>query len=162
MDRARADRLVFASREVDTGSALRVGALAGVRLGVVIVDQAAVVERVDYLAHAFVERAEQDLVFRLACLAGLVKHLARLPGPRAGQNIAVAGEKRAENEAIFRASNERLKEHLAMLEADGRIPFVCECSDADCMQAVELSPDEYNDVRQAGDRFIVLRGHEDA
>jgi hypothetical protein len=71
-------------------------------------------------------------------------------------------EKRAQNEAIFRAANERLKERLSNLESGGRIPFVCECGDADCLETVELSREAYEAIRRDDRRFFMLHGHEDA
>jgi len=70
-------------------------------------------------------------------------------------------EKRSQNEAIFRAANERLKERLALLEVDGKIPFVCECEDADCLEPVELTAQAYEQVRDDRDHFFMLSGHED-
>jgi hypothetical protein len=72
----------------------------------------------------------------------------------------VSSNKRTENEAVFRAANERLKDRLTGLEENGRVPFICECSDADCLQVVELTLIAYEDVRAQGDRrFFVLPGH---
>ena len=72
-------------------------------------------------------------------------------------------EKRTQNEAIFRAANERLRERLSQLEVNGRIPFVCECGDAECLQTVELSAEVYEEVRDSGrEHFFLLAGHEDA
>lgn len=70
-------------------------------------------------------------------------------------------DKRTQNEAIFRAANERLKDRLSGLEVAGEIPFVCECGDADCLQAVELSREAYEEVREEDDHFFMLAGHED-
>ena len=69
-------------------------------------------------------------------------------------------DKRAQNETIFRAANEQLKGRLGELEIDGRIPFVCECGDMDCLAAVELTAEQYEGVR-SHDRFFMLAGHED-
>lgn len=69
-------------------------------------------------------------------------------------------DKRTRNEAIFRAANENLKERLRRLEQDGQIPFICECSDGDCLQVVEVPFRAYEAVR-AGDHFLLVPGHED-
>jgi hypothetical protein len=75
----------------------------------------------------------------------------------------VVPDKRTENEGVFRAANERLKDRLARLEENGHVPFICECSDANCLEIVELSPDTYADIRSQGDRhFFVLPGHNGA
>jgi len=68
--------------------------------------------------------------------------------------------KRIQNETIFRAANEQLKDRLEELEVDGRIPFVCECGDMECLQAVELTSEEFEEARRH-DRFVMLAGHED-
>ena len=70
-------------------------------------------------------------------------------------------DKRVQNEAIFRASNERLKERLSALAVDGRVPFVCECGDSDCLETVELTWEAYEAVREDASHFFMLRGHED-
>ena len=73
----------------------------------------------------------------------------------------MSDDKRTENEAVFRAANERLKDRLAGLEENGKVPFICECSDADCLQVVELAMRSYEDVRAQGERrFFVLPGHD--
>jgi len=75
----------------------------------------------------------------------------------------VSGHKRTGNEAVFRAANERLKGRLAGLEENGTVPFICECSDADCLQVVELAMQAYEGVRAQGERrFVVLPGHNGA
>jgi len=72
----------------------------------------------------------------------------------------VLHDKRSENEAVFRAANERLKDRLAGLGGNGKVPFICECSDAGCLEAVQLTLADYEDVRAQGDRrFFVLPGH---
>jgi hypothetical protein len=72
----------------------------------------------------------------------------------------VSDDKRSENEAVFRAANERLKDRLPSLGAGEKVPFICECSDAACLEAVELTLPSYEDVRALGDRdFFVLPGH---
>jgi hypothetical protein len=71
------------------------------------------------------------------------------------------GSKRAQNEQIFRAANERLKDRLADLEIEGMVPFVCECGDSDCLQTVELSLAQFDAIRVHGSRFFMLTGHED-
>jgi hypothetical protein len=72
----------------------------------------------------------------------------------------VAEEKRTENEAVFRTANERLRDRLSGLEANGKFPFICECSDAHCLATVQLAIPVYEQVRAQGERrFFVLPGH---
>lgn len=70
------------------------------------------------------------------------------------------GDKRPENEALFRAANEQLKNQLSSLQEYGRIPFVCECSDADCMQVVDVPLAKYEEVRAGPNHFMLRAGHE--
>ena len=67
----------------------------------------------------------------------------------------------AENEARFRAINERLSADLDRLDiAEGRIPFVCECGYSDCTRPLELTADEYSRARADPMIFLVTPGHE--
>ena len=69
-------------------------------------------------------------------------------------------ERAARNEAVFREVNERVEEINETLGAqDGS--FLCECGDSSCAARLRLSHIEYEDVRAHGDRFVLLRGHED-
>jgi hypothetical protein len=72
----------------------------------------------------------------------------------------VVPDKRTENEAVFRAANERLRERVSELDGEAAIPFICECSDANCLEVVELTLPAYEDVRLQGEAcFFVLPGH---
>jgi len=42
-----------------------------------------------------------------------------------------AVERKAENEAIFRDANERIRAVRGELAIDGKTPFFCECEDPD-------------------------------
>ena len=69
----------------------------------------------------------------------------------------------AENEARFRAVNERIEE--LSLEAGGgedEVEFVCECGDPGCTEPLRLTVREYEWLRRDPARFAVLRGHEDS
>jgi hypothetical protein len=71
------------------------------------------------------------------------------------------GERAARNEAVFRRVNERLEEVNAafdsMLET---AEFVCECADIDCVERIELTLQQYEQVRSVPTNFIVKPGHE--
>ena len=63
-----------------------------------------------------------------------------------------------ENEKLFRRINERVD---ALSGDRGRLAIVCECADVSCVERIEGVPAaEYEAVRAHGDRFFVLRGHE--
>ena len=68
----------------------------------------------------------------------------------------------AVNEALARDANE-----LAEGVAAGFVPalepleFRCECSRAQCREAVRLTREEYESVRADALRFVLVAGHED-
>jgi hypothetical protein len=65
-----------------------------------------------------------------------------------------------ENEKLFRTANERLRERVEDIVAPGEsIPFLCECIDDTCMARIELTHDEYKNVRAGEDRFVIAPGH---
>ena len=69
----------------------------------------------------------------------------------------------AANQSRFRRSNERL-ERAALshrFEAGDRLPFLCECADPGCFEAVMLSIAEYEQVRAHPTRFLLVAGHEE-
>jgi len=67
----------------------------------------------------------------------------------------------AENEARFRASNEKIEDAVLRFEPDPlTVPFVCECGRPECLQTVRLSIREYEAVRADGACFMCLPGHQ--
>lgn len=70
-------------------------------------------------------------------------------------------ERLARNEAFFRNLNERIRDAADQYSADGHVyEFVCECSDATCLERVRLSASEYEAVRADPTRFVLAPGHE--
>lgn len=71
--------------------------------------------------------------------------------------------KLAANQARFRRSNERLERaaYSHRFQAADRLPFLCECGDPGCFEAVVLSIAEYEEVRAYPSRFVLVAGHED-
>jgi len=67
-------------------------------------------------------------------------------------------ERRVENEVVFRRVNETIEAatDVGALTAT----FLCECSDANCRQTLELPIAEYEQVRLHAARFIVRPEHE--
>ena len=69
----------------------------------------------------------------------------------------------AENNRVFRSANESIRsksrEYHDPLE---RIPFICECAQADCTTIVRLTPAEYEAVRSNPMHFFTIDGHEHA
>jgi hypothetical protein len=70
-------------------------------------------------------------------------------------------ERVGRNEAFFRAVNERVRDvNEAFSGLTGRGDFVCECGDAQCVDGITLTMDEYRDVRSQPELFAVAVGHE--
>jgi hypothetical protein len=72
--------------------------------------------------------------------------------------------KLAANQSRFRRSKERLQRAASAhrSRAGDRLPFLCECADPCCFEAVMLSLDEYERVHDRPSRFVLVAGHEDA
>ena len=66
-----------------------------------------------------------------------------------------------ENEALFRAVNERIE---GLGEAFGLITesmtIVCECGDGVCIEQIELPVAEYERIRADSTLFVIRPGHE--
>src|SRR5581483_4042149 len=86
-----------------------------------------------------------------------------LRGTRGTMRPESRAARMAYNESVFREANEQLA-NVFEREAQGsrRVPFLCECSDRACTRVVELSLEEYADVRRHPARFLTLTGHEDS
>jgi hypothetical protein len=71
--------------------------------------------------------------------------------------------KLAANQSRFRRANERLERaaHGHHFRPSDRVPFLCECADPGCFEAVMLSIEEYERVREHPSRFVLVAGHED-
>ena len=69
-------------------------------------------------------------------------------------------ERAAQNEVFFREANEKLGEKRIELSADGRTPFLCECSDPKCTVLIQLTLEEYEYVRTHPTWFVAATGHE--
>jgi len=66
--------------------------------------------------------------------------------------------KRAQTESLFRDLNERIAESAERFDAE-TTNFVCECADPACAHRVEATLDEYEEVREKGDTFLLAPGH---
>jgi hypothetical protein len=65
------------------------------------------------------------------------------------------------NEQAARAyNNRRLQFELGdEIDEDEDMPFLCECGDKACAEAMEMTPDEFVTVHSAPNRFAVMPGH---
>jgi hypothetical protein len=76
--------------------------------------------------------------------------------------------RQARNEAFLRDVNDRMATLDRNARAgwangtDGRFEFECECGQSPrCGERIELTLDEYEEVRDQTDRFVLVPGHED-
>jgi hypothetical protein len=66
------------------------------------------------------------------------------------------------NEAAFRAANERIEEmNLSLSQVTEQIMVVCECGNPECVEQIEMSLGEYEEIRSDPTHFAVVPGHED-
>lgn len=74
----------------------------------------------------------------------------------------------ARERALFREVNERIREVVEnmdrvagpVVDPSSRAEFICECSNPDCTDRVELSLDEYKEFRSSPVLFVIKPGHE--
>ena len=65
------------------------------------------------------------------------------------------------NEALFREVNEQIRGLNQELAADdGTMTVICECSDTDCAERLELRVSEYERVRSNSLLFMVAKSHQ--
>ncbi len=66
-----------------------------------------------------------------------------------------------ENELLFREVNERIDDVASQLGGDDTTyEFLCECSDANCVERVALTVGQYRRLRARPLLFAVVDGHE--
>jgi hypothetical protein len=90
-------------------------------------------------------------------------------------NESLSKKRWAENEVIFRDTNQKVPEDLTELkqaaEEEGhqdlvqdikttQISFYCECSDEKCRDRIMLTADEYLALHRTKKQFLMLPGHD--
>ena len=66
----------------------------------------------------------------------------------------------ARNQTMFRAVNEKARQlNDALGEITGSYTIACECANADCVDGVEITPEDYERVRSRPNSFVVLTHH---
>jgi hypothetical protein len=61
---------------------------------------------------------------------------------------------------VFRRANERLLAAVGDRIDDARpIPFICECLDTTCRSTVQLSIEQFRDLRESGTCYAIVTGH---
>ena len=69
-------------------------------------------------------------------------------------------ERLAQNEVFFRTVNEGIEQQAIRFGGDDDYEFICECASRACLDRVSLTLREYEHIRAAGTRFVVVPGHE--
>ena len=72
----------------------------------------------------------------------------------------LSAERIGRNDAIFRSANERISEVAEAEEMEDRVPFICECADPACCEIVQMSMNEYREVREEPRLFLNVPGHQ--
>ena len=67
-----------------------------------------------------------------------------------------------ENERLYRRANELIDGGRNDHVRGRKELFLCECSDEDCSDTIELVWDDYRAVREHAVRFVIRPGHETA
>jgi hypothetical protein len=61
---------------------------------------------------------------------------------------------------VFRRANERLLAAVGDRIDEARpIPFLCECLDTECRSTVQLSIEQFRDLREAANCYAIVTGH---
>ena len=72
-------------------------------------------------------------------------------------------ERVARNQWVFREVNKRLRD-LAVQQVQvpwtDRTAYLCECGNDECLETVEMTPDQYEALRSDEDMFVLACGHE--
>src|SRR3954471_314244 len=72
----------------------------------------------------------------------------------------LSAERIARNDAIFRNANEGISEAAEAAEIEDRVPLICECADPACREIVQMSMQEYREIREDPRLFWNVPGHE--
>lgn len=66
----------------------------------------------------------------------------------------------ARNQSLFRAVNEKLRGvNEAFSDFSDSYAIACECADTTCVETLQIPMQDYLDVREHPDRFVVLAAH---
>jgi hypothetical protein len=76
--------------------------------------------------------------------------------------MSLTEERIGENDATFRAANERIRDAAEEYEMSDGVPFICECADERCRAVLTLSLAEYEELRRDPRTFLNVPGHEAA
>lgn len=64
------------------------------------------------------------------------------------------------NHEVFRQANERLLAAVSDRIDEARpIPFLCECLDSECRSTLQLSIEQFRELRDSANRYAIVSGH---
>jgi hypothetical protein len=69
-------------------------------------------------------------------------------------------ERAARHQTVLREVNEQIAKRTELASATGFSLFICECSDTNCAESLEITPAEYEAVRSKGACFLLVPGHQ--
>ena len=72
----------------------------------------------------------------------------------------LSAERIGRNDAIFRNANEGISAAAQAEEIDDRVPFICECADPACREIIQMSMEDYFEIREDPRLFLNVPGHE--
>ena len=81
--------------------------------------------------------------------------------PPTSQLWSARNQRIVKNEQTFRDYNNRRMESepIEPTDDDELIPFVCECGDSDCVEALMITASSFTEAHSAPNRFLVKPGH---
>jgi anti-sigma B factor antagonist len=81
--------------------------------------------------------------------------------PQLSERLTARKERIVKNEQAFRDYNNRRMqaEPIDATDDEELIPFVCECGDVDCIEALMITAAEFTEAHSAANRFVVKSGH---
>ena len=69
-------------------------------------------------------------------------------------------ERLEKNQELFQRANDRLAELVAdSVSRNAPVPFLCECSDDECLESVSLPLARYEELHRGSDRYVMLPDH---
>jgi len=78
-----------------------------------------------------------------------------------GEDAGERARRVGANEALFRSVNEQVNDLNRSFLVEGRLRIICECGEQTCMEQIDLSPAEYEELRADSGLFAVKPGHDD-
>ena len=73
--------------------------------------------------------------------------------------MSLREERMARNEAASREINEKIEEAYQGEPRANRIDIMCECARMTCDAAIDITLDEYEDVREDARQFVIFPEH---